>query len=416
MNDRRTTWFVALALLLALSLLASCGQPPSTPGGPTQTPLPLASPTEAPTPTPPPTATPLPDPTFPMKTPYFSFGVDVHLYYMDYDQVMGYVDDLGAEWVRQQVSWRDIEAAKGEYIWDELDNVVAAVGRHNRKLLVSIVRSPAWATESGGYGMPADPNDLGDFLADMATRYQGKIQAYEIWNEQNYAVENDGYVQGAGRYVELLKVAYTRIKQVDPYAIVLFGPLTPTGWDDPAVSIPDIKYLNAAYAYNGGEVRNYFDVLAVHVAGTHNPPDTLWPEKPGPYPNWLDHPTHYFRHVENIRAVMEAHGDGDKQIWVTEFGWASIEGITDTPAKGYEYAADNTAQQQADYIIEALEMGRTIYQPWMGAMFIWNLNFAPITPPSDEKAAFGLLNAAWEPRPAYNAVKAYIAQYTQWKP
>jgi len=351
-----------------------------------------------------------------MHSPHFAFGVDVHLYYMDYEQVLSYVDKMGVEWVRQQVSWRDIEAAKGEYIWDELDNIVDSVGRHNRKLLLSIVRSPAWATADGGYGMPADPMDLGDFLAALTTRYQGRIQAYEIWNEQNYAVENDGLVEGAGRYVELLKVAYTAIKQVDPYAYLLFGPLTPTGTNNPEVAIPDVDYLQAAYEYNDGEVRNYFDVLAAHVSGTHNPPDTLWPDKPGPYDQWLDDPTFYFRHIEQVWAVMEAYGDGDKQIWVTEFGWASTQGISDKPAEGYEYAQNNTAQNQADYLVQALEMGRTIYQPWLGAMFIWNLNFAPITTPNDEKAAFGLLDATWEARLSFMAVKKYINRDSRWRP
>jgi len=349
-----------------------------------------------------------------MHTPYFSFGIDVDLFYKDYDEVLGYVDDLGIEWVRQQVWWEHIEGSKGYYVWDELDNVVEAVGQHHHKLLVSIVRSPGWATEDGNPGMPADPNDLGDFLHAMATRYRGRIQAYEIWNEQNYAVENAGYVQGPGRYVELLKVAYTRIKEADPLAIVLFGPLTPTGVNDPAIAIDDIAYLEAAYRYQDGVVRNYFDVLAAHVAGTLNPPETLWPDNPGPGPGWVDHPTHYFRHVENIRKVMEENGDGDKQIWITEFGWASIEGITEVPAPGYEYAGYNTAQDQADYLVRALEMGRTTYQPWMGAMFIWNLNFARTNPPDDQKSAFGLIDPAGNPRPAYHAVKDYVARYSRW--
>jgi hypothetical protein len=407
------TVVVLLAILAsAVVFLGACGEPDG-PVVPTETPQPPATPTVTPTPTMTPTPTATPDPAFPMHTIHFSFGLDLHLYYMDYDRVMGYAGDLGVEWVRQQVYWQDIEGAKGSYVWDELDNVVAAVGRHNRKLLVSIVRAPSWATVDGGYGMPADPNDLGDFLSAMATRYRGQIQAYEIWNEQNYAIENDGYVADAGRYVELLKVAFSRIKEADPHAMVLFGPLTPTGVNDPEIAVDDIAYLEQIYEYEGGIVRDYFDVLAAHVAGSNNPPDTLWPENPGPG-EWTDHSSHYFRHVENVRAVMEAYGDADKQIWITEFGWASIEGITDTPAPGYEYAAENMAQQQADYLVQALETGRTTYQPWMGAMFVWNLNFAPITPPTDEKAAFGLLNSAWEPRLSYGAVKGYIQQYTQW--
>ncbi len=419
---RNAIWITLILTLILVGCAPAAEEPLPTPM-PTVQPTAPAEPTATPEPTPlpPPTPTPspTPDPLFPMRTTHFSYGINAHLFYPEVvwrsqDDVMEYVKDLGVEWERQQIYWSDLEPAKGEYIWDEMDEVVDAVGRSYRKLLVSIVRSPSWATADGGYGMPANPDDLGNFLYAMATRYAGRIHAYEIWNEQNYAVENDGYVQGPGRYVELLKVAYVRIKEADPYAFVLLGPLTPTGVNDPAIAIDDIAYLRQMYEYNGGEVRGYFDVLAAHVAGVHNPPDTLWPDNPGPGPGWVDHPTFYFRHVENIRRVMEEYGDGDKQIWITEFGWASLENIGDTPAPGYEYALNNTEYEQAVYLIQALEMGRSRYQPWLGAMFIWNLNFSTITPPTDEKAPFSLLRADWSLRPAYKAVREDIREHTQW--
>ena len=412
---QRLSWITILtSALVAIVLVAACGPNGGTPQVPAGTPLPTNTPRPTFTPTPTLTPSPTPDTAFPMKSPHFAFGLAVDLFYKDYDEVLGHVDNLGAEWVRQQIWWKDLEGSPGRYTWDELDNVVDAVGRHHRKLMVSVVRAPGWATVTGRNGMPADPEDLGNFLFALATRYNGRIQAYEIWNEQNYAVENDGYVDEAGRYVELLKVAYTRIKEADPYAIVLFGPLTPTGTNDPNVAVDDILYLREAYEYNNGEVRAYFDVLAAHVAGALNPPDTLYPEAPGPGPGWVDHPTHYFRHVENIRRVMTDYGDGAKQIWLTEFGWASIEGITDAPAIGYEYAAVISAQDQSNYIAQALERGRTFYQPWMGAMFVWNLNFARTNPPSDQKSAFGLINPAGQPRPAYDTLRDYIARHSQW--
>ncbi len=422
-------WLVIVvsAVLVGLVFLVACGPQPDS--GPEPVPTsaqpentavpPTVTPTPTPSPTPTPTPTPTPDPTFPMHTTHLSYGINADLYFREdfgvtAGEVMGYVDDLGVEWVRIQITWADIEPDKGQYSWGQLDDIVDAVGRHNRKLLVSIVRSPAWATTDGGHGMPADPNDLGDFLLAVATRYQNRIQGYEIWNEQNYAVENAGYVQGAGRYVELLKVAYLRVKEGDPLAMVLFGPLTPTGVNDPNIAIDDISYLRQAYEYNAGEVKGYFDVLAGHVGGTHNPPDTLWPENPGPFPNWVDHPTHYFRHLENIRAVMEAYGDADKQLWLTEFGWASLDGISTDAATGYEYAENNSAAAQADYLVWALHLIRENYQPWLGNAVIWNLNFSTFNVANDEKSAFSLLRPDWGTRPSYRAVQHYLTEYSNW--
>jgi len=352
--------------------------------------------------TPTPTPTPVPVPLPPAGA--MGYGFCVHSTNGNLDSLLDQVQQAGFNWIRQQVHWRDIEPGKGAYNWGFLDQIVDQAQRHGVRVLFSIVWSPPWATKDGSSGMPDDPNDFGDLVAAMAARYKGKGLAYEIWNEENYAVENAGYVAGAGRYVELLKVAYTRIKQADPNAIVVCGALTPTGTNDPYVAIDDLTYLRRMFEYQGGIIRDYFDVLGAHVGGTLNPPDTLWPGNPGPGPGWRDHSTHYFRHVEKIRAVMESYGLGNKKIWLTEFGWASTEKVTDQAAPGYGYAYYNSEQEQADYIVRAYQKGCTDYQPWMGAMFLWNLNFGQEFPAGDEKSPFGIIRPDGTWRPAYDAL------------
>ena len=46
----------------------------------------------------------------------------------------------------------------------------------------------------------------------MATRYRGRVQAYELWNEQNLAREaGDGNVT-PDNYLPLLRAGYTGVK------------------------------------------------------------------------------------------------------------------------------------------------------------------------------------------------------------
>jgi hypothetical protein len=328
------------------------------------------------------------------------YGFCVQMTATNLSGVLDQVQNAGFGWIRQQVRWSDIEPVKGVYNWGFLDQIVSAANSRGIKVLFSIVAAPAWA----GHGMPNDPDDLGDFLHAMAGRYKDRGMAYEIWNEQNYAIENNGYVAGAGRYVELLKVAYNRIKETDPNATVVCGALTPTGVNNPYLAIDDIVYLKRMLEYNGGEITNYFDALGAHVAGVNNSADTLWPSNPGSGPGWVNHPTFYFRHVENIRNVMVQYGAGDKPIWLTEFGWAATENVTPVAAPGYEYAYQNSESEQSAYLVRAFEKGRTEYQPWLGAMFAWNLNFATVFPASDEKSPFGVIRPDGTPRPAYDAL------------
>ncbi|MGB9632130.1 MAG: hypothetical protein ACPL8I_02270, partial [Chloroflexaceae bacterium] len=79
----------------------------------------------------------------------------------------------------------------------------------------------------------------------------------------------------------------------------------------------------------------------------------------------------YFRRIEDTRNILVANGMADRQIWITEFGWATRN---NTP--GYEYGNSISFETQAAWLTRALEIGRYEWAPWVGAMFIWNLNFA----------------------------------------
>ncbi len=354
-----------------------------------------------------------------LSTPELQFGVVAHLYYTDYERALQLAKNAGFGWVRQQIHWKNIERDVGEgqedYGWQDLDAVVDAVNAYDLRLMVSIVRSPAQYTADGSDGLPADPTDLGDFVEDMATRYGDNIHAYEIWNEQNLAHETGGTisVEDAGHYVEILMEAYTRIKEVNPNAYVVAGAPSPTNYSDPTNAVSDTEYLRAMYEYRDGIVTDYFDAQGVHPAGSANPPDTLWPDNPSDAEGWTEHPSFYFRHIENIREKMVQYGMGDHQIWITEFGWA-----TENVTPGYEYGNQNSMEDQAQYISDAMQMTYEEY-PWVGNMFLWNLNFAvtwnEADPPQPlhEQAAFSILNPDWSPRPSFNAVQATIATIQQ---
>jgi len=69
------------------------------------------------------------------------------------------------------------------------------------------------------------------------------------------------------------------------------------------------------------------------------------------------------------------------------------------PARGYEYAADNTEAEQAQFIVEAYQKAKS--WGWVGPMFLWNLNFGPICGAGDEKSAFGIVRPDWSMRQAF---------------
>lgn len=339
----------------------------------------------------------------------FIYGYNVHLFanneeWQDRNRVLAIAKETGFYWVRQQVAWMHFEPRPGVYTWGELDAIVNDAQYAGMGILLSIVRAPAWATENGRNGMPSSEHfdAFAAFMGAMASRYQGRVQAYEIWNEQNLAHENGGRVANAEHYVAMLAQAYDAIKARDPAAVVVSGALSPTETNHPEVAVSDVEFARQMLNNPGFKA----DVVGVHPGGHYNPPDTLWPDAPGPGPHWLDSREFYFRRVEDIRQVMVEAGWGDRQIWLTEFGWATTN---NTP--GYEYGNSNTPEEQAAYIVRAFEKGRYEYAPWMGGMFLWNLNFAipwkrVESNELHEQASFGILNGDWSPRPAWHALKA----------
>ena len=93
--------------------------------------------------------------------------------------------NAGFRWVKQWFAWNDIEGAgKGQYDWSIPDRIVSQAEEHGLNLLVRVDREPDWA------GPPPQNTDaFREFLSAMATRYKGRIDAIQIWNEPNLARE-----------------------------------------------------------------------------------------------------------------------------------------------------------------------------------------------------------------------------------
>jgi cell division septation protein DedD len=399
---------------------------PTPEPSPTVEPSPTAAPTNTPAPSPtpdpnaPPTATP--QPAAPAPAPAvaagsagrgFGYGIQVHMVDQgDVGRILDHVQMLGFGWVKQQVEWKLFNPAPGQYNWGALDHIVEACNARGLRIMFSVVKAPKWArpghTDFSVEGPPADPQTYAAFVGAMAERYRGRVHAYEIWNEQNLHYEWGNEPIDAARYMQLLRLAYNAIKAQDRNATVVSGALTPTG-APPPWAIDDMTYLDQMYRHG---LKNYCDAVGAHPSGYNIPPNVPWPgyndptagfrgpfEGPGAgHPSWSFQST-----MTGYRNIMLRHGDGAKRIWPTEFGWASVENLGVPPAHGYEYAADNTEAEQAQYLVQAYQMARS--WGWSGPMFTWNLNFAPVAGNAWEGSAFGIVRGDWSPRPAFHALR-----------
>ena len=209
----------------------------------------------------------------PATAGYFGYGIQVDPG-IDRGRTVGQVRQLGFNWVKFQLPWKDFEGTQGEKNFP--DDIINDFNGNGLNVLVSIVKAPNWArpanTDFGVEGPPADPATYASYVGEFARRYCGRVQAIEVWNEQNLHYEWGNEPLDPNRYMQLLAAAYRAIKAACPQMVVVSGALTPTGAPTPW-AIDDFTYLDRMYRAG---LRNYSDAIGAHPSGFNVAPDVTW--------------------------------------------------------------------------------------------------------------------------------------------
>jgi hypothetical protein len=316
---------------------------------------------------------------------------------------MASAEDLGVGWVKEQVQWHTIEHGPEDFEWHHLDAIVHSAEAHGLKLLLGVTHAPDWTrVAEKESGPPADYAEFGRFMEQLATRYRGQVDAYELWNEPNLAREWRGDTLDAARFVELVAEGAGGVRRGDPSAVVVSGAPAVTGIDDGVTAVADRRFLRGMVE---ADAADHVDAIGAHPYGYGNPPDESVHDETHTASSHNDHPTFFFRDtLEDYRGILAEHGLEDVPIWVTEFGWPSPEGIGEMDLTGWEYGREISEADQADYVVRAFQMGQE--RPGVGPMFLWNLNLAVIWGPDNAFSAYSLLRPDGSPRPAYRALRA----------
>ena len=280
--------------------------------------------------------------------PHLGYGINVRLE----DNIDPLVEPLGFGWVK---------------LWEEYD-VAPPAQRLPYKVLYAIDCN----------GMPADLDQWGDHVEAIARTGLGVVEAYEIGNEPNAERFWGNAPPDPDQYVQVLQVAYERIKAVDPAATVVSAGLAPVGriegtcgeWQSNDCSAMDEReYARQMFLLGAGD---YFDVFGYHPYGFAYAPET----DPHSVSNGFA-----FRGTEVMYGLLEQLGLGLKPIWATEFNWlrrwTEDGGMPSDCRSGYEADfgwMEVTEETQRAYLVDAFQYADENW-PWMGAMFVWNLDW-----------------------------------------
>lgn len=310
-------------------------------------------------------------------------------------------------WIKQQVPWDQIEYGPDQYsdvMLESLDKFVDDAFNRRVNIMLSIVKAPDWArstTEEDG--PPINYDDYNDFVKFIVLRYKGKIDAIEVWNEPNLGREWRGAPLNGAEYVRLLAGAYNTIKTVYPEGdiTVISAGLAPTGINDGVTAVDDRVYFRQMYEAG---VQNWADAIGIHPYGWGNPPWTRCCGDWGGAPTHNDHRTFFFLDtIDDYRAIQAEYGDSDRQLWATEFGWGTMDGLDRPVPEDSPFFAYLDQGKQADYIVEAFRMGQEM--DFMGPMILWNLNIAIFQGSDNSQSGYSILELQDRPREAFRRLR-----------
>ena len=337
-----------------------------------------------------PTTPPLTEVNRPTHTPRYAahtLFIDQHL--LHHAQAL----HLGA--LVQVLAWQDVQPAPNVWVWEPADALVRETLAADLHLILRLDMPPIWAAQPAQQGVPFDLVAYMAFVSAVASRYQGLIWGYIIWNEPNLAAEwtfsgynleqqlaiGGGRVANPADYVGVLGVAYRRIKAADPQAQVASAGLAPTNENSPR-AMDDRLFWQAMLAVGATDC---MDALAVHAyAYGQDPSAEQSAEGLG------------LERMAMLYAMMGDSGKEPKPVWITEMGY--------TIARGLQPAV--TAEQQGAYLVAAFDRIAQEW-PWIELTTLWNLTYR--LPADDEQAGYSLLANDGTTRPAYGVVQTWLA-------
>ncbi|HEV7419357.1 MAG TPA: hypothetical protein VGO30_05885 [Mycobacterium sp.] len=284
----------------------------------------------------------------------------------DVNRELDAVAKTSATWLRVLVPWTNIETAKGQYDWGQLDVVINAAAARNLRVLGVIAFSPDWARPPGTYFTtpPDNVSDYADFATAVVKRYGSRVSNWQLWNEPNLPLFFGGSPHNAPRYTDMVKAAYPAIKAVQPSSTVVLAGMSRLPGDE---SPP--AFLEKMYAAGA---KGSFDAAAAH---------------PYVFPSGLAaNPENGWSDVGALHDVMAGNGDGGKKIWMTELGAPTCD-------CGDGVSPQDQAKQITDVLAAAAATG------YSGPAFIYSIRDTDTSNRGDRESNFGaLLTSDWQPK------------------
>ncbi|MDR2662631.1 MAG: cellulase family glycosylhydrolase [Treponema sp.] len=219
------------------------------------------------------------------------------------------LDDFGAVWIRTTAWWGSVESEEGVWDFTRWDAYVEKAKAAGKKIIFILGFDNGWLYKDRKEHRDLTEREIPYFLKyvdQMVTRYRGRVDAFEIWNEPNLF-----FWDGSDEHFYALSgAAAKRIKELDPEVTVLAG-----------------STFRAARGFLRGMFKagafEYTDGISFHPYAS----DAL----------------RTLKQVDKLRKIM-AEFNYHKPVWITEVGYAT----------GGIYFSFNKLDRYPEYVVKTL--------------------------------------------------------------
>ena len=221
----------------------------------------------------------------------------------DLEQRLDRLELLGVDLVRFNLHWDQIEATRGQPVWDDSDAVLEGLHGRGIAVVLGLVGSPRWANGGRTPNFAPGAASFAAFARTAATRYRW-VHDWLIWNEPNQ-VRWLRPTTAAVYVRQLLNPAYAAIHKVNPRAKVGGGVTAPRASAGGVSPVAWIRGMRAA----GARLDAY----------AHHPYPSSTRETP--FTGGCGHCTTITMATLERLLSEVSRAFGPKRIWLTEYGY-----------------------------------------------------------------------------------------------
>ncbi|MDR0494513.1 MAG: hypothetical protein LBG95_02645 [Treponema sp.] len=161
----------------------------------------------------------------PLEIPADIAGI-VHAGQTNTPEEYALLESLGAAWTLATFYWSRIEPSDNQWYFDDYDKFVDTAKASGKKVLGVLGYDVSWIHDDGTshYYIPPEKADFFlDFVRKTTEHFQGRVDAWSIWNEPNASHFWKG---GKEDFFYLSRLAANAVREVDPDAALMGGAFT----------------------------------------------------------------------------------------------------------------------------------------------------------------------------------------------